>query len=113
MDHLTNRFATEIKPFPSKGDGAIIAPFLADADTSSVGDVYYRQITDPTDSTLRDISKDITESNFKEFGGVGFQAKMAIIATWHEVGYFHNHADKVCGVLRNVYLYLCTYITLT
>ena len=97
MNKPTNRFANEIKRFPSKGDGAIIAPYLADADTSGVGNIYYRQITDPTDSTLRAINKDINESNFKEFANVGFQAKTAIVATWHQVGYFHKHTDKVCS----------------
>lgn len=109
LNHLTNRFASEIKPFPSKGDGAIIAPYLADADTSGVGDIYYRHITDPTDSTLKAINKDINESNFKEFTGVGFSAKMAIIATWDQVGYFHSHSDKVCIVFSSaacVYLYM-------
>jgi len=97
---LTNRFASEIKPFPSKGDGAMIAPYLADADTSGVGDIYYRHITDPTDPTLKVISKDINDSNFKEFTRIGFNAKMAIIATWHQVGYFHRNSDKVCIVCR-------------
>ena len=95
---MTNRFASEIKPFPSKGDGAIIAPYLADADTSGVGDIYYRHITNSSDPTLRIISKDIADSNFLEFISVNFTAKMAIIATWHEVGYFHRNSDKVCSV---------------
>lgn len=94
LDHMISKFASEIKPFPSKGDGAIIAPYLADVDTTGVGDVYYRHITDPTDPTLKAISMDINESNFKEFTGVGFSAKMAIVATWHQVGYFHSHSDK-------------------
>lgn len=96
MDHLPNKFASEIKPFPSKGDGAIIAPYLADADTSAIGDIYYRHITNTTDSTLKNISKDINDSKFTEFTGNGFNAKMAIIATWHKVGYFHRNSDKVC-----------------
>ena len=99
LDHLTNRFASEINPFPSKGDGAIIAPYLADADTSKVGDIYYRHITNSTDSTLRAISKDIADSDFAEFINVNFTAKMAIIATWHQVGYFHGNSDKVCTVV--------------
>ena len=98
LDHLTNKFASEIKPFPSKGDGAIIAPYLADADTTGVGEIYYRHITDPTDPTLKAINNDITDSNFFEFNTANFTAKIAIIATWYQVGYFHGHSDKVCIV---------------
>lgn len=104
------RFASEIKPFPSKGDGALIAPYLADADTSGIGDIYYRHITDPNDSTLSAISKDITDSNFNEFTKNSFNAKMAIIATWYQVGYFHGHSDKVCNVVDTHIFYILMHL---
>ena len=108
---MTNRFASEIKPFPSSGDGALIAPFLADVDTSGVGDIYYRQITDPTDSTLNAISKDIADSNFAEFARVNFTPKIAIIATWYQVGYFHRNSDQVCiVVIKEANAFIFSYI---
>lgn len=95
MDHFTDQFASEIRPFPSPTDGSIIAPFLADVDTSGVGNIYYRHITDADDPTVLAINKDVNDANFMEFSNAPFKAKMAVIATWDQVGYFHGHSDKV------------------
>lgn len=106
MDHYTDRFASEIGSFPSPTDGSIIAPFLADVDTSGVGDIYYRHITDGADPTLVAISKAVNDANFKVFENKNFEANMAVIATWYQVGYFFGHSDKVIiGFFVHVYTY--------
>ncbi|XP_065894488.1 nidogen-1-like isoform X3 [Dysidea avara] len=94
LDHFTDQFASEINPFPSPTDGSLIAPFLADIDTSGVGNIYYRHITDADDPTLKAINDDVNNANFKEFNNASFKANMAVIATWNQVGYFHGHSDK-------------------
>ena len=99
MDHFTDQFASEINPFPSPTDGSLIAPFLADVDTSGVGDIYYRHITDVDDPTLKAINQDVNIANFGKFNNAPFKANMAVIATWDQVGYFHGHSDKVIIVM--------------
>lgn len=74
-----------IIPTPYK----MIAPFLADVDTTASGSVYYRETQD---------SYLIGEMNRKVdtyFPGSNFRARSLFIVTWHEVGYFNRQNDQV------------------
>ena len=56
-------------------------------DTTAGGVVYYRQASSSTtiDNEIR-----------RHFSNAAsFTATWVLIATWHNVGYFSNHADKV------------------
>jgi len=77
-------------PLPLSETDKIIAPYWADVDIREIGDIYYRQTTDPNllaraTSEIRaafPASLNITISNL-------------LIATWDRVGYYNNGIDKV------------------
>jgi len=69
----------------------MIAPYWADTDTRGTGNVFYRQtsnsilLTRATSEIRRAFaeSQNVTITNL-------------VIETWDAVGYFDEHADKVC-----------------
>lgn len=71
-------------------DKPLIAPFLADVDTTSAGNVYYR---------LSSSSSDLEYAN-EHIRNIGtfandFYASQVVVVTWDSVGYFRNNSDKV------------------
>ena len=78
-------------PFPLNSIGAmLIAPYWADVDTKEIGDIYYRQTTDP--SLLARATSEIRAA-FPTSGNVTI--KSLLIATWDNVGYWFQKLDKV------------------
>ena len=80
--------------FPLRSSSAmLIAPYWADVDTRGIGDIYYRQTTDPSllaraTSEIRaafPASQNVTITNL-------------LIATWDRVGYYFQNTDKVCSL---------------
>eukprot|EP00106_Octopus_bimaculoides_P008125 XP_014775567.1 PREDICTED: alpha-tectorin-like [Octopus bimaculoides] len=88
--HLT--FETELPNYQSMliipTGFKMIAPFLADVDTSRTGRVYYRETQN------RDLIFKIQSLIARHFPSVRFRARSLFIATWHEVGYFSQKYDK-------------------
>ena len=68
---------------------AIIVPFLANADTTGIGNVYYRLTTNQT--LLNQAAQTINNA----FGETSFIPQYLVVATWFQVGYYHNKTDKV------------------
>ncbi|KAL8607394.1 hypothetical protein ACOMHN_024419 [Nucella lapillus] len=68
----------------------LIAPFLADVDTSVTGTVLYRETQD--DDLLRRAAADV-QSHFS--GKAAFQPLSLFIVTWDKVGYYSQQYDKV------------------
>ncbi|XP_065916878.1 uncharacterized protein [Dysidea avara] len=76
--------------FPLGGiNNKIIAPYWADVDTGGIGNIYYRQTTDP--SILTRATSEI-KAAFPMSQNVTI--KNLLIATWYKVGYFVENADK-------------------
>ena len=83
--------------FPLGGiNNKIIAPYWADVDTGGIGNIYYRQTTDP--SILTRATSEI-KAAFPMSQNVTI--KNLLIATWYKVGYFVENADKVR--YKNIY----------
>ena len=75
-------------PFPT--NEVYIAPFWADADTTSgLGNVYYRVTFD---QALRNDAAQIINNAFIMSS---FMPQYLVIVTWFEVGYFRQLGDKV------------------
>ena len=82
---------------PLPGTDKIIAPYWADADTRGIGDIYYRQTTDPcllarATSEIRAAFSDSSKATITNM----------FIATWDSVGYYDRHTDKVCAIKLTV-----------
>ena len=77
--------------FPLGMERKFVAPFWADVDTTSAGEVWYRQSTD-----LDLLARATTQIN-NAFPLVRpqFSAVHLFIVTWDRVGYFDNKMDKV------------------
>ena len=68
----------------------MIYPFSGDVDTTSIGEVFYRETDDPQ---LLKRAALVMESAFP---GVDDPSPTSLfIATWFYVGYFQGHNDKV------------------
>ena len=77
--------------FPQSNiDKPLIAPFLADVDTTGTGNVYYRLSNSPSD--LEYANEHIR--NIGTFAN-NFNASQVVVVTWDSVGYFRNNSDKV------------------
>lgn len=74
-----------ILPFGYK----LLAPFLADVDTSLSGNVYYRETAD---RSLRDKAAEYITRAFQTHAQ--FYPENLFIATWNEVGYYDSQNDK-------------------
>ena len=72
-------------------DAQLIAPFWADVDTRTQGNVSYRESTNQDD--LMRAQMDIRTA----FAGQvdNFRPRLVFIATWYRVGYYNNRVDKV------------------
>ena len=102
-DYVPNQNA-----FPLDGGRKFVAPFWADVDTTTSGDVWYRQ------STLQTL---LDKANMQIKNAFPLQQQFTatdlIIATWDHVGYFDNKIDKViakcnwCIVSSYVRSYSC------
>jgi len=87
------RFTTEA--FTSDEDRALVAPFWVDADMlNDDGEMYFHQNDGKTDPCVFDRINEMIAKAFPF--QAPFSASNFIIATWHQVGYFDNHNDKVC-----------------
>jgi len=76
--------------FPLDNGRKFVAPFWADVDTTSAGDVWYRQTTD---QILLDRANTQIQNAFPL--QPQFTATDLFIATWDHVGYFDSNNDKV------------------
>ena len=94
---------------PLSGTYRIIAPYWADVDIREIGQIYYRQSTDP--SLLARASREI-QAVFPSSRNVTI--RNLLIATWDDVGYYSQNDDKVCmsSLIRGIRV-IHTYITLT
>ena len=84
---------------PLSGSDKIVAPYWADVDTGGIGQIFYRQSTDP--SLLARASREI-QSAFPSSQNVTMTN--LLIATWVKVGYYYRKYDKVCIL---VLFYIC------
>lgn len=66
---------------------SLICPFYANVDTTSSGAVYYRR-TSGSAAIDNEIRRYFSSA-------ASFTASWVLIATWYNVGYYNNHADKV------------------
>ena len=85
------------EPFPIN-DRFLIAPYWADVDTRGTGEVYFKEVTedDTISNALFPKADDIIQSSTTQSRGLSrFRPTWMLIATWHEVGYFSSHTDKV------------------
>ena len=80
--------------------GPIIAPFWADADTTGIGNVFYRSTCEQI--LLRNASNIINAA----FADTSFIPHYLTIVTWFQVGYYDNKADKVSLELCIVSIYI-------
>jgi len=69
------------------GSGAVYA-FSADADTTSIGHVFYKETTD---SEILTRINDLSDAAFPNTTSLNY----AFIATWFYVGYDNNNDDLV------------------
>ena len=76
---------------PLSGTQQIIAPYWADVDTRRVGQIYYRQSTNPSllARASKDIQRDLSLTH-------NIEIQHLLIATWNAVGYYNRKTDKVC-----------------
>ena len=74
--------------FPFKHSAlSLVCPFWANVDTTAGGTVYFRNASGSTaiDNEIRRYFS----------SAASFTSTWVLIATWHSVGYFDSHADKV------------------
>ena len=76
----------------SASSSAFVYAFSADVDTTGIGQVFYRETTDP--SLLSEVTIDV-QTVFPDLGP--FNITSLFIATWFYVGYFDNNVDRVCN----------------
>ena len=81
---------------PLNGTQRIIAPYWADADTRSTGQIFYRQTTNA--SLLSRATSEI-HAAFPTSQSVSIQS--LLITTWSNVGYYSFKTDKVCAQTDN------------
>ena len=82
--------------FPIK-DRYLISPYWADVDIRGIGNVYFKESTDPS---LLARANDVIQSATTEARRLSrFRPRWMLIATWDNVGYFSTHTDMV-----NVYI---------
>ena len=74
----------------SASSSAFVYAFSADVDTTGIGQVFYRETTDP--SLLLEASFNINDV-FPDLAPVSLTS--LFIATWFYVGYFDNNVDRV------------------
>jgi hypothetical protein len=67
--------------------GPVVGVFLTDVDTSGMGDVYYRLVTN--DSVL---FQNVTQS-VQTFFSASFSPSQLLLVTWSDVGYYNNRTD--------------------
>jgi len=91
LGKLYNHFVPQ--NFPLSSDQKIIAPYWADVDLRGIGNVFYRQTTDPV--LIAKANSDIRES-FPTSENVSISN--LLIVTWDSVGYFPSKRDKVTFV---------------
>ena len=81
----------------------IIAPYWADVDIRGIGNIFYRQTTDP--SLLARATSEIRAA-FPNSQSVII--RNLLIATWDSVGYYSRRSDKVIivvHIIRSILLY--------
>ena len=78
-------------PFPLS-DRYLISPYWADVDIRGIGEVFFKESTDPS---LLAQANDIIQSATVARGLSRFNPRWMLIATWDNVGYFSTHTDMV------------------
>lgn len=68
----------------------IIAPFLADIDTSMSGNIYYRETQDPS---ILGVAERLVRKSFNTHST--FNPQSMFIVTWDSVGHYQNQYSKV------------------
>ena len=76
--------------FPLGGTDKIIAPYWADVDARGIGNIYYRQTTDPSL-----LARATTEIRAIFSTSTNVSITNLLIATWDRVGYYNQRTDKV------------------
>lgn len=74
----------------SASSSAFVYAFSADVDTTGIGQVFYRETTDPD---LLQFTATIIDDVFPDLAPVSLTS--LFIATWFYVGYFDNNVDRV------------------
>ena len=78
------------RSLPLRGTDQILAPYMADVDTTGTGKIFYRQTVEPIQ--LARASSEIQRA----YGlSQNFTIKSLFIATWSAVGFFPRRTDKV------------------
>ena len=91
------------EPFPIK-DQYFIAPYWADIDTGEGGEIY---IKETTDISLLQVANDIIQSATTQAMGISqYSPQWMLIATWHNVGRYTTHHDKVSQYTYKLCVYL-------
>lgn len=87
-----------VSPFPiNNSDIQLIAPFFANADTTRLGTVWFRETNDTT--VLKKAEEDLHRAFPDQ---TSFQPQIAFIATWDGIGY-HDTQPIVDLVSKRVY----------
>ncbi|NWH68368.1 TECTA protein, partial [Geococcyx californianus] len=76
-------------PFPLADGRPFVAPYWADVNNVLGGDIFYREVTDPT------LLQRITENINQYFPSISFKATWAFVATWDHVAYYGSETNKV------------------
>ena len=79
----------------SASSSAFVYAFSADVDTTGIGQVFYRETTDP--NLLLEVLSNVQDV-FPDLAPVSLTS--LFIATWFYVGYFDNNVDRVYTFLR-------------
>lgn len=74
----------------ASSSSAFVYAFSADVDTTGIGQVFYRETTEPG---LLQFTSSIVGDVFPELVPVSLTS--LFIATWFYVGYFDNNIDRV------------------
>jgi len=82
---------------PLPENDKVIAPFWANIDIRNIGNVYYRETTDP--SLLSRATSEI-RATFPKSKNVTITS--LFIVTWDSVGYYYRHNDKVGTMCMSV-----------
>ena len=78
------------RAFPISGNERIIAPYWADADTTGIGQILYRQTKNPA---LLARATDEIRAAFPTSQNENLTS--LLIVTWDSVGYYNRGTDKV------------------
>ena len=82
----------ELREDQNAATSAFIYAFSADVDTTGIGEVFYRETTEPD---VLETTSQLVNFAFPNVAMVPINIASAFVATWFYVGYFDNHMDRV------------------